>query len=55
MSSFIEKKNLESFADYADRNSIFDKFQYLMSRVLLAKPADPYQFMIELLLKPKSK
>jgi adenylate kinase len=55
MSNLVDKKTLDSFAEYADKHGIYDKFHYLVSRLLLAKPADPFQFMIETLQKPSSK
>ena len=54
MAHHYDKKTLELFAEYADRHGIYDKFNYVLSRVLLAKPADPYQFMIDVLQRPPS-
>ena len=55
MSNLVEKKTLDAFAEYADRHGIYDKFQFLISRVLLSKPADPFSFMIATLQRPASK
>jgi hypothetical protein len=54
MADLVKKKTLESFADYADKHKIYEKFQYLVRRIVLAKPNDPIQFMIDALQKPKS-
>jgi hypothetical protein len=54
MSHTYDKKTLELFADYADKHGIYDKFNYILSRVLLARPADPFQFMIDILQRPPS-
>ena len=54
MSCQFDKKTLELFAEYADKHGIYDKLNYILNRVLLAKPADPVQFMIDLLQRPPS-
>ncbi|KAJ3312804.1 Adenylate kinase 8, partial [Blyttiomyces sp. JEL0837] len=52
MDILLEPAKFETFAAYADRHELFDLFERLLSRMLIERPADPLQWMIEALQKP---
>lgn len=54
MNDHLDPTKLASFASYADRYEIFDLFQDLLQKLVISKPADPIQFMIDQIKKPKS-
>lgn len=43
----------DAIASYVDEHDIFSLFQNMMQRILLQKPVDPIQFMVDFLQKPE--
>lgn len=40
----------QKYAAYADKHSLFDLMHSLTSKLMVARPVDPFQFMIDFLL-----
>jgi hypothetical protein len=51
--TLLSSSQLESISSYAEKHDIFSLFQYTLQRLLVEKPVDPLQFMMDLLLKPE--
>lgn len=47
MTDLTDTGKNEKFAAYAEKHELFDLFQSSVSKLLIAKPADPYQFLID--------
>ena len=45
----------ESLDDYLDQNQVFELFEDLMKQLLVAKPDDPLNYLIDKLSEPKGK
>ncbi|KAI8913478.1 hypothetical protein EDD86DRAFT_245114 [Gorgonomyces haynaldii] len=50
--SLLDDTKLEKFAAYAEKHGLYDLFQDLLSKMIVAMPSDPFQFMIDFLKKP---
>ncbi|KAI8899563.1 adenylate kinase-domain-containing protein [Globomyces pollinis-pini] len=48
----IDSGKIQQIAEYAEKHELFDLFQELLSKLIIARPADPYQFMIDYFAKP---
>lgn len=47
MSNIIDPLKLEAFAAYAEKHGLYDMFQSVLSKLIIARPTDPFQFMID--------
>jgi adenylate kinase len=52
MNVIIDQDKLEGFASYADQHELFDLFEGLISRMVIERPQDPLQWMIDALQQP---
>lgn len=55
MSDLIDSNQLEEFANYSEKHSLFDLFSDAVSKLIIARPADPYGFLIDYFTKPRGK
>ncbi|KAJ3037642.1 Adenylate kinase 8 [Rhizophlyctis rosea] len=54
MDELLDRNRAEAFASYADRHELFEVFESIVSRLLIERPEDVIQFMIDQLQKPKT-
>ena len=54
MDDLLDRNRAEAFASYADKHELFDLFESIVSRLLIERPEDVIQFIIDQLQKPKS-
>ncbi|KAJ3273042.1 Adenylate kinase 8 [Terramyces sp. JEL0728] len=55
MKEIVTQEKLEAFANYADRHEIYDLFRDTVSALVISRPADPFQFMMDYFTKPPGK
>jgi hypothetical protein len=55
MADLTDTGKNELFAAYAEKHEIFDMFQNAISKLLIARPSDPYQFLIDTISKSKER
>ncbi|KAJ3295637.1 hypothetical protein HK104_002442 [Borealophlyctis nickersoniae] len=55
MDELLDRNRAEAFAAYADKHELFDLFEGIISRMLVERPEDVTQFMIEQLQKRKAR
>ncbi|KAJ3325571.1 Adenylate kinase 8 [Boothiomyces sp. JEL0866] len=55
MKDIVTQEKLEAFANYADRHEIYDLFKDTVSALMVSRPADPFQFMMDYFTKPPGK
>ncbi len=55
MSHLVSDEQMEAFANYAEKHEIFEMFRDAISKLVIAKPSDPYQFLIDYFAKPRGK
>ncbi len=53
--NLVTDDQIESFANYAEKHDLFEKFHDAVSKLIICKPSDPYQFLIDYFAKPKGK
>jgi hypothetical protein len=53
MSDLLDSNQLEEFSNYSEKHSLFDLFSDAVSKVIIARPADPYGFLIDYFTKPR--
>lgn len=44
----------KTFAEYAEKHGLFDLLQSSLSDLIIAKPEDPYQFLIDAFSRKES-
>ncbi|KAI9103257.1 adenylate kinase-domain-containing protein [Phlyctochytrium arcticum] len=54
MNELLPRDRAETLGTYADNHELFDLFQSIVSRMIIEKPDDVIQFMIEQLQKPNA-
>ncbi|KAI9009519.1 adenylate kinase-domain-containing protein [Gaertneriomyces semiglobifer] len=54
MNELLARDRTESLAEYADRHELFDLFEGIVLRMVIERPDDVFQFMIDQLQKPKA-
>ncbi|KAL2913970.1 hypothetical protein HK105_206561 [Polyrhizophydium stewartii] len=54
MSDLVGADRTEALAAYADRHGLFDLLQRIVARLVVARPAEPFQFIIDQLQKPRA-
>ncbi|KAJ3044659.1 Adenylate kinase 8, partial [Rhizophlyctis rosea] len=54
MEDLLDRNRAEAFASYADKHELFELFESIVSRLLIERPEDVIQFMIDQLQKPKT-
>lgn len=47
MSDLTETGKNETFTAYAEKHDLYDLFHSTVSKLLIAKPVDPYQYLID--------
>ena len=52
MDAILASDKTEAFSAYADRHELFDMFENLISKLLIDRPVDPIQWMIDKLQEP---
>lgn len=55
MSDLVNLQKLEGFSNYAEKHDLFDMFGKCVSKLIVARPADPYQFIMDHFSKPRGK
>jgi hypothetical protein len=55
MSDLLESNQLEDFAIYSEKHHLFDSFTDAVSKLVIAKPVDPFGFLIDYFTKSTSK
>jgi adenylate kinase len=53
MSDLTDTGKNETFTEYAEKHELYDLFHSTVSKLLIARPTDPYQFLIDAFSKPK--
>ena len=54
MSDLTETEKNETFTAYAEKHELYDLFHSTVSKLLISRPTDPYQFLIDAFSKPQS-
>ncbi|TPX54498.1 adenylate kinase [Powellomyces hirtus] len=54
MNELLPRDGVEALAAYADKHELFDLFESITARMVIEKPDDVIQFMIEQLQKPET-
>jgi hypothetical protein len=52
MDYILDENKVQSFAEYADKHELFDMFERLITNMLIERPSDALQWMIDTLQKP---
>jgi hypothetical protein len=55
MSHLVADEQMEAFANYAEKHDIFDMFRDCVAKLVIDKPSDPYQFLIDYFARPRRK
>jgi hypothetical protein len=55
MSHLVTQEQMEAFANYAEKHDIFEMFKDAVSNLVISKPSDPYQYLIDYFAKPRGK
>ncbi|KAI9193068.1 adenylate kinase-domain-containing protein [Polychytrium aggregatum] len=53
MHDLVTAERMQEFAAYADRHELFELFEHLVSKMLIERPSDIHQFLIENIPKPR--
>jgi hypothetical protein len=43
----------DSFSEYAEKHGLYDLFQRTVEKLVISRPVDPYQFMIDAFSKSR--
>ncbi|KAJ3158060.1 hypothetical protein HDU89_000443 [Geranomyces variabilis] len=54
MNELLSRDNIEELAAYADKHELFDLFETITARMVIERPDDVIQFLIEQLQKPET-